>query len=183
MMELKTPASDGQSVTQGSDENNDGIIHLPVNKPEPDIEPNILIDDAPLILIPEDNYPFGYLYYETCQYKDKPRLKMYFILLDGSEYQGSTFVCFFPVEKLLGPTGKYGRFKPKGRMSKLLRNMERLFGRLERGDRIPFNKLKHGVIYAKVKTVKNSWNKDTPLSQYSQYSEIDELISIEKEDE
>jgi len=183
MDKLKTPASDGQSETQGLDKRNEDIIQHPGNKSEPDIEPNIVIDDDPLILMPEDIYPFGYEYYETCLYKDEPKLKMYFKLLDGSEYYGSMFICFFPVAKLLGSPGKYGKFKLKGRMSKLLRAMERLFGRLERGDRIPFNKLKRGVIKARVKTVRIGWKKDTPLSLHSQYSEIDELISIEKEDE
>jgi len=183
MTELKTPASDGQSETQGLDENNRDIIQFSPNKPEYDFEPDIRIDDDPLIVIPEDVYPFGYLYYETCQYKDSTKLKMYFKLLDGSEHHGSIFVCFFPVEKLLSPAGKYGRFKPKSRISKLLRTMERLFGRLERGDRIPFNKLKRGVIHARVKTVKTSWKKDAPLSLHSHYSEIEDLISIEMEDE
>ena len=134
MTEIKTPASDSQSETQGLDKRNEDIITRPDNKSEPVTEPETLIDDDPLILMPEGIYPFGYLYYETCQYKDKAKLKMYSKLLDGSEHHGSTFVCFFPVEKLLGPPGKYGRFKPKGRMSKLLRNMEKLLGKLDRGD-------------------------------------------------
>jgi hypothetical protein len=183
MGKTKTPTSDNQSETQGLDENNGDIIQFSPDKPEHNFEPDILIDDDPLIVIQEDIYPFGYLHYETCQYKDSAKIKMYFKLLDGSEHHGSIFVCFFPIEKLLDPPRKYGGFKPKGRMSKLLRTMEQLFGKLKRGDRFPWNKLKHGIITARVKTVKTSWKKDTPLSIHSQYSEIENLLSFEKEDE
>ena len=78
MDKLKTPASDANLEARGLDKRNEDIIQHPVNKSEPDI----VIDDDPLILIPEGNYPFGYMYYETCLYKDEPKLKMYFKLLD-----------------------------------------------------------------------------------------------------
>ena len=144
----------------------------------PDIEPEFSIDNPELPLIPDDIYTLGYEGYETYYYFGTPKVKMDFVVIDG-EHQGTKLNRFYNVRKLIGPTGKNGRFKPGGGGSDLVRDWTKLFGKPKRGDRLSLRKFKTVLIKARVSTVTQD-SKKNPLPFESRYSCISEFISTER---
>ena len=145
----------------------------------PDTEPEFSIDTEALPLIPENEYILGYENYETYQYFNTPKIKVNFTVLDEGKYYGTRLSLFYRVEKLTGPTGKYGRFQPRGMNSDFVRDWIKLFGRPKRNDRLSLHRLKSVLIKANVSTVTHD-SKKRPLSVDSRYSCISELISAQK---
>jgi len=147
-----------------------------------DLEPEFTIDAEEQPLIPEGIYTLGYEGYETGYYFYTPKINARFVILDKGEYYGTRLHRFYTVEKLTGPSGKNGRFKPGGWSSNFVREWIQLFGKPKRGDRLSLRRYKVGLFKAKVETVTKD-GKRKPLPKDSYYSAISELISLERIEE
>jgi len=143
-----------------------------------DIEPEFTIDAEELPLIPEGEYILGYEYYETGYYFKGPKIKLVFTVLDGSEHQGTKLYKYYNVRGLIGKAKKYGRFKPPGWNSELIRDWIKLFGKPVKKSRLSLRVFRNVLIKAMVSTVRKD-SKKRPLPYESYYSKINELISVE----
>ena len=134
--------------------------------------------DRPVTLIPEGIYELRYLYYETWQWRDQPKIIATFEVLCGPHI-GEPLYKYYNVKAVEGIDVRNGKFKPpNGPRSNLVSDFRRLSGdRVAR--RVTLDFLRDVTIEAEIRTVnRNSKRKLVPEDQH--YSKVHRLIRLKK---
>ena len=188
MDKLKTPASDGQSDTQGL-ENKARLSISQSNIAELDAGECQLIGPKRQ-LIPEGEYEATFDHYETTslftkkvkKVREGGKVYLWFHIdpFNNSDQINSKdnirLYISYNAASVQNPTGKNGKFKMT-RAKKFVADYERLIGGVKRRDRISPNNYKGKMLRVRVRTVE----KNRAQEKYSAdecYSVIDELIEI-----
>ncbi len=129
-----------------------------------------------LPLVPEGKYVLRYMSWETRDYFGQPKVIVHFAIAEG-ENAGTPIERFYNVAALFGSPKKYGRFKPCGPRSHLIRELRRLIGDSCSTVDLSFSMLEGKRILAEVKTVTSDSQKEI-LQRSSHYSRVGKLIQI-----
>lgn len=134
--------------------------------------------DRPVTLIPEGIYELRYLYYETWQWGDQPKIIATFEVLCGP-HTGEPLYRYYNVKAVEGIDVRNGKFKPpNGPRSNIVSDYRRLSGdRVAR--RVTLDFLRGTTIEAEVKTV-NRDSKRKLASEDQHYSKVHRLIRLKK---
>lgn len=119
--------------------------------PKPHKEIDMEFGGREFILIPEGEYAVGCLHHETGFLFGEPNLWLWYNLIDLPE--GSEIFASFPIRDVIGKPGKNGRFRSKGRGSKLCETLRGLGAKDVRPSRLSLALLKNHILIAKVTTV------------------------------
>ena len=128
------------------------------------------------ILVPEGEYELRYVDFETADYFGKPRVVVYFAIIEPDDYAGLPIERFYYVKKLIGPPQRFGKYKAKPR-GNLIREFKRIAGRAGRLDRISFKRFRDLRIIAEVQTVRRDYQRQ-PLDEDDYYSRIARLVKV-----
>ena len=133
--------------------------------------------DESLVLLDEGRYQCRYDYYETRPRfgMGRPKVVLHFSVVHPPEYHGIPLQRFYNVKRLKCEPKRGGGFVPPSK-GDLVRDMERLFGRVDRRDRLAIGKnFRSRDWTVKVRTV-DSDSKGGLLPEASRYSVIESII-------
>lgn len=126
--------------------------------------------------IPPGDYQLRFSHHETKLIFQRPKLFLWFTVLDYGEHFGVKIARYYGLRRLIGKQGKGGRFAV-GWKSDYLREYARLFGKPHRFDRIPMEPFKRVVIVGRVRTVTKGHDQ-REIAPDLHYSVVDELLRI-----
>ena len=131
--------------------------------------------------IPPGEYHFKLInHYTARMFGGNPKLILTLSVIDNGEYQSVKLCRYYNVKKVLGKSGKKGRFVPPIGGDFMIDYFTLVPGRLDRADRLSFAPLYNSIILGQVETVtKNSLGKALPKELHS--SKVSKLIKL-KED-
>ena len=132
--------------------------------------------DGECVLVPEGDYELRYIDYETAKYYGNPKVIVHYAICAPEEYAGLPVDRFYQAKALIGPPGRFGKYKAK-RRGHLVREFHKLIGHADRLDRISFARLKGKRIIGDIQTVRSDHNRN-PLPEEDQYSRISRLVAI-----
>lgn len=130
-------------------------------------------------LIPEGQYCFKLIGYETVCTFDSPKLVLTCSIIDFGPYYQTQLSRYYCVERLLGKPGKNGKCKHKRRGDFMLEYFKLFPGRARpRLDRVPLEPFRNEVIIGSVRTVKSN-SQQKKLPDQLMYSVIGSFEEIE----
>lgn len=130
----------------------------------------------PGVVVPPGVYQMAFVSSRTAMmFQRAAKLALRFRIVDPGPHFGVELERWYNVQKLLGPQGKGGRFKP-GRNSDFVREYLTLFpGEVNRLDRMSFKPFRSTVVRARVDTVKSNRGQKV-LPDLMHYSVVRELL-------
>lgn len=137
-------------------------------------EGGIVVDDYPLIEPGE--YAVAYTGHATMLAFNRPKLYMYFRIVDGP-HTGAKLFRAYRVKALSGKPRKNGRFVVR-RSYDLFREYATVTGARERPDRIALSNLRNCVLRVSVRTVDHD-HRQRPLPEACRYSVVDQMLALE----
>jgi len=176
-LELQSSHNTGEFHMKSTSDN---YINNTQNSPSDnivEIRPNTdNADDS--ILIKEGAYEAVLISWETVIMFGKPKVEMYFKIIEFGDHLDKKFSGYYYVKRHKGKPGKKGKFIAKS-SGDLLEQWYKVFPESSRlrPDRIPMQKLLNKPVKVKIKTVKLNY-KGKPLPKQMYYSKVDEILPI-----
>ena len=138
--------------------------------------PGMLDGERPA-LIPTGKYTLCFEYHETKFIFSRPKLFLWFKVLDYGDHFGTKLARDYGARRLIGRSGKHARFAV-GWKSDFLREYAALFGAPHRLDRIAMTPFERVTLQGKVRTVEKG-HAQRVIAQGLRYSVIEELLRVE----
>ena len=139
-------------------------------------EPGTLDGERPA-LIPPGKYTLRFEFHETKFIFSRPKLFLWFSVLDCGDYFGTKLARYYGARRLIGRSGKHARFAV-GWKSDFLREYATLFGAPSRLDRIAMTPFEKVTMLGRVRTVEKGHDQRV-IAEGLRYSVIEELLRVE----
>jgi len=135
------------------------------------------VNDDFIPLLSPGRYEVCYEFHEAVELFRRPKLVIWFRVLDLGAHFGKLVPRYYNVRRVIGRRGKGARFQA-GRSSNFVREYARLFpNRIARLDRIPMDPFREARLIVEVRTVvQDREQEELPPSLL--YSVVDRLVKV-----